>query len=280
MSRLSARLCLATVLTFVLSSAASAGLIFDVNAMVQGYPGTQKIGSIDAKSGPATDTDHLTALFTFADPFKGTILDGWYDFQWVNVVTSKIGNDSPLFDKYPNIDPQAPPKNSAEDKEPYYYHQTNEWDPGMFGSEDIRDEGVFSLFSDSPQRAMGDGFNFNTFLVAQDITAGDFTGMKFSVLSGFSWTYMGGTAGNAGEDVSTVGSQITINQAAIDGINTAIGNEANNMFNGWMALGPQTLKPCPVPEPDSLTVFGLGALCLVGWGWRRRRETEPLDLAA
>jgi hypothetical protein len=278
MFRLSSRLCLATVLTFVLSSAASAGLIFDVNVMVQGYPGTQKIGSIDANSGPATNTDHLTALFKFADPFKGSILDGWYDFQWVNVVTSGPTDWSSyaksLFDSYPNIDPQAPPKNSAEDNEPYYYNQTTEWDVGMFGSEDIRDEGVFSLFSDSPDLLAGDSFKFDTFLVAQDLTAGDFTGKKFSVLAGFNWTYTGGT------DVSTVGSEITINAATITGINTALGNEANNTFDDWTALAPQTLRPCVVPEPDSLTLFGLGALCLVGWGWRRRRETEQLALAA
>ena len=270
-SRISMKLLLAVLLPWAFPVPASAGLI-DVNVMVQGFPGTSKIGTIDAQSGPATDTDYLAARFAFADGFKGSILDGLYDFQWINVVTSKIGDDSPLFDKYPNIDPQAPPKNANEDNEPYYYHQANEWDPGMFGTEDIRGEGLFSLFSDSPQRALGNGFNFNAFLVAQDLTAGDFIGKKSSVLAGFSWTYMGGMEGNPGEDVSTFGAAIAINQGVIDGVNTAIGNEANNSFAGWTALGPQTLMPSPVvPEPASLTLLSIGVAGLLIYGRRRQR---------
>ncbi|MEX0725381.1 MAG: hypothetical protein WD065_03870 [Planctomycetaceae bacterium] len=262
------------VILFALGSSASAALVFDVNVMVQGYVGAQKIGSITANSGPAADTDHLTANFEFANPFKGSILDGWYDFQWINVVTAATGGASALFSKYPNIDPQAPPKNGAEDNEPYYYNQATEWDPGMFGTEDIRDEGLRSKFSDSPQRALGDGFTFNTFLVAQDLTAGDFIGNKFSVLAGFNWTYAGGTAGTAGEDTSTVGAQIAINDTVITDVNTALQNEENDTFDTWTALGPQTLKPC-VPEPIafvqllSLASCGLGVVIV-----RRHRSTR------
>jgi hypothetical protein len=256
---------------WTLSLPAYAALI-DVEVMIQGIPGLQKIGTIDAQSGPANDTDHLTAKFSFIDPFKGTVLDDCYDFQWINVVTGKVGDDSPLFDAYPNIDPQAPPKNAAEDDEPYYYHQANEWDTGLFGAEVIRTEGDFSLFSDSPQRGLGNGFTFNTFLVAQDLHGG-FMGDKFSILAGFSWTYTGGTAGNVGEDVSTFGAAIPINAAVVAGVNAALGNEANDTFDDWTALGPQTLVLC-APEPGSVSLMGLGTLSLLGLGYRRRRQSS------
>ena len=273
-TRLATKLFLVAILTFALCVPTSAAVI-NVNVMVHGFSGMQTIGTICTQTGTPT-SDIITADFTFSNSFKGDILDGWYDFQWVQVVISGPTDWShytnKLFDQYPNIDPQAFPKNSSEDNEPYYWNQTTEWDVGWFGSMDIRDEGVFSRFYDKPNLLAGDGFEFNTFLVAQDLTAGDFTGKKFSVLAGFNWTYTGGT------DVSTVGSEIAINAATITGINTALGNEANNTFDDWTALGPQTLRPCP--EPASLTVFGLGTIWLVGWGRRRRRKTEQLDIAA
>jgi hypothetical protein len=37
-------------------------------------------------------------------------------------------------------------------------------------------------------------------------------------------------------------------------------------------FGTQTLTLTPVPEPASLAAFGVGALCLIGYGWRRRNK--------
>ena len=46
-------LLLAAWLSLTLTVSASADLTIDVNVAVDGLPGTQKIGTIDAKSGPA-----------------------------------------------------------------------------------------------------------------------------------------------------------------------------------------------------------------------------------
>jgi hypothetical protein len=263
MSSLATRLCLTIVLTFVLSSAASAGLIFDVNVMVQGYTGPQKIGSIEVNTGAPDKPDEIYADFTFSDAFNESILDGWYNFRWVQVVTEESTPVPPLF-TIPSIDPL--PKQymggiaenaKFADNLPYYDPET-------------RKEGISSSFLDQPIRPAGSILKFDTFLVAEDITAGDFAGQQFSVLAGFNWTY---TAGDPAK--STTGVQIAIEAATIAGINTALGND--DTFKTWTALKPQSLKPCP--EPTSLTVFGLGALGLVGWRLRRSKETR-LHLAA
>lgn len=257
-TRLATKLFLVAILTFALCVPTSAAVI-NVNVMVQGFTGMQTIGTIAPQTGTPT-SDKITADFTFSNSFKGGILDGWYNFRWVQVVTKEVAITPPLFPKIPSIDPlpgQAIGGGRLGDKLPYYDPET-------------RVEGVSSRFSDKPQLGAGESFKFDTFFVAEDITAGDFNGMKFSVLAGFKWKYTGGT------DVSSYGMEITIDAARITGIQSALNN--NDTFKNWTALGPQTLKPCP--EPASLTVFGFGTIWLVGWGRRRRRKTEQLDIAA
>jgi hypothetical protein len=233
-TRLAKKLFLVAILTFALCVPTSAAVI-NVNVMVHGFSGMQTIGTICTQTGTPT-SDIITADFTFSNSFKGDILDGWYDFQWVQVVISGPTDWShytnKLFDQYPNIDPQAFPKNSSEDNEPYYWNQTTEWDVGWFGSMDIRDEGVFSRFYDKPNLLAGDGFEFNTFLVAQDLTAGDFTGKKFSVLAGFNWTYTGGT------DVSTRTRPVFNNKLLAENLAELGGNNAGNgVVGATCALG-------------------------------------------
>ena len=256
-TRLATKLFLVAILTFALCVPTSAAVI-NVNVMVQGFSGMQTIGTICTQTGTPT-SDVITADFTFSNSFKGGILDGWYNFRWVQVVTGAV-NLPPVFPVPPFIDPQpdqAIGGGGVGDNRPYYDPET-------------RVEGVSSRFFDKPQLIAGMSVAFDTFFVVEDITAGDFNGRKFSVLAGFNWSYTGGT------DVSTYGTEITIDAARITGIQSALNN--NDTFKNWTALGPQTLKPCP--EPASLTVFGFGTIWLVGWGRRRRRKTEQLDIAA
>jgi len=259
-TRLATKLFLAAILTFALCVPTSAAVI-NVNVMVHGFSGMQTIGTICTQTGTPT-SDVITADFTFSNSFKGDILDGWYNFRWVQVVTGAV-NLPPVFPVPPFIDPQpgqAIGGGRLGDYQPYYDPET-------------RVERVSSRFYDRPRLNAGQSVAFDTFFVVEDITAGDFNGRKFSVLAGFNWSYTGGTGGTG---VSTYGTEITINEARIIGIQIALENKGT--FENWTALGPQTLRPCP--EPASLTVFGFGTIWLVGWGRRRRRKTEQLDIAA
>jgi hypothetical protein len=39
-------------------------------------------------------------------------------------------------------------------------------------------------------------------------------------------------------------------------------------------VGAMEINGTPVPEPSTLTLFGLGSLGLLGFGWRRRKQAS------
>lgn len=238
--------CLVAVLSALLAGVAPAAVI-DVMADVDGM--MMSIGSIDAKSGPADDTDHMTANFSFAAG-KG-YLDKWYDFQWLQIVSSiTIGGveqaTNPLIGKIPAIDP-APSDNPAgfnDGPAPWYYNG-KEWSTAMFGTEKIAKEGEFSLLSDSPQQAAGTVVTFKSYLVAEEKTTPNSPSKEFCVLAGFTWTYSGTG------DASTVGAmpEIAVNAANVKQINDALGNASvGGNFNGWKAVADCSLTAC-LPPP-------------------------------
>jgi hypothetical protein len=241
MPRLHRALALAALFAVALFPAFALSANVNVSANVAGF-GNVQIGSIDVQTGVGGNTDRIDGKFTFDAPFG--FLDDWYDFRWINVVTAVTGAASPLFPNgAPAIDPQAPPTNAAEDNEPFYYNTATEWNPNInTQAGPTHTNGVGSTFTDAPQRAAGNGFDFSTYLVARNVTApGD--KKKVGVLAGFTWTYTGTG------DASTFGAAIAIGAGDATAINNAIGNAAPaNSFPGWSATTDFQLLPCLTPS--------------------------------
>jgi len=240
MNRISHAIVIAVVLIFGAVSMVAQAATVNVGANVAGF-GNVQIGSIDVTAG-GTPSDVVNGKFTFNAPYS--FLDDWYDFRWINVVTTVTGAASPLFPNgAPAIDPQAPPTNAKEDNEPFYYNTATEWNPNVvFGPDHTHKDGVGSNFHDAPQRGAGNGFNFSTYLTARNITApGD--KKKVGVLGGFTWTYSGTG------DKSTYGAAIAVGAGDATAINKAMAN-ANpaNSFAGWSATTTFQLFPCFTPS--------------------------------
>lgn len=258
---------LTVVAAAVALSACTSASAFDVKSTVNGAANT-KIGTITLNTGTGTSSNHLTGKFEFTNPYGS--LDQCYEFKWVNII-NKVGANSSLFDEYPAIDPQAPPKNAAEDTAPFYYNDTTEWGPGTFGAETIRQDGAFSMFSDSPFRVTPNGWTFKTYLVAQMTGS---TAKEFCVLSGFSWSYAGGTDNQTDPGVSTAGSELSVTQAAIDEINTAMDTARGDDVGptrpmaDWVAM-----KDCNlVCVPEASTLVGIVSYASLGLVLMRRRR--------
>lgn len=242
-------------------SLGSAAQAVDVKTTVNGTADT-KIGELTTASGPAGDTDHFTATFKLDAAYS--YLDDWYDFRWVQILASlTIGGvaqaNHPLVGAIPAIDPAPSDNPAANDDGPApFYYNGKEWKDGTFGAsmEVIAKNGDFSKLSDSPQLAAGTVATFNSYLVAHDVT-NNIASKSFCVLAGFSWTYTGGTAGNAGEDTSTAGAALPGGAAAAMAINTAMGNASvGGDFMGWKAEADCALFACVLGDPKWFSVPG------------------------
>jgi hypothetical protein len=236
----------------VLSLAAASAEAFVVNARVLGN--TINVGDINVTAG-GTPTDRMVARFTF-DP-EAAFLDEWYDFQWINVLTGIVGDPSPLFPRgAPAFDPLPPPVNATEDTRPFYYNNT-EWN-GTFGGVDIHEEGQYTEFRDFPQRGDGNGWNFTTMLVVENLTDPTFGRMTICPLAAFTWTYRGTG------DVSAFGMEVPVDTMLL---NNALNNTdaTTGMFGAWTFDANCDLQACPSPGTISLlTLAGMIAM-------RRRR---------
>lgn len=232
-------------------SLASANPI-SVNATVLGN--SIHVGDINVTAGGAP-TDRMVARFSF-DP-EAAFLDEWYDFQWINVLTSVVGDPSALFPRGgPSFDPLPPPVNAGEDDRPFYYNNT-EWN-GTFGGVDIHEEGQYTEFRDFPQRGAGNGWNFTTFLVVENLTDPTFGRMTICPLASFTWTYRGTG------DVSAYGMEVPVSTMLL---NNALNNTdaTTGRFGNWTFDANCNLQACPTPGAAAL--FALAGLRAA----RRRR---------
>ncbi len=235
--------------------ATCSALTISTTAKVNGEA-NKTIGSIVTTDG--TNNDPMRGKFSLANDYK--FLDEWFDFRWVQLlVSNKIDGVTQPADAdgdYPQIDP--PPNDGPT---PYYYNAT-EWSTGMFGSDIIHVEKDFSMLVDAPGPNWPalTTLSFETYLVADDITAGIIGEKKLAVLAGFTWTHDAGATTGASDNTNTAGAAITINAAALGRIDTALGNATNGgNFTGWSAENASIhdFTNCPEPSTCFLVVFGM-----------------------
>ncbi|MGE3165491.1 MAG: dockerin type I domain-containing protein [Planctomycetota bacterium] len=230
-------------------------VVVPIAGVVQGVPGTP-IGEITATSAGAG----IQGEFVL-DPVR-RFLDDWYDFRWINVVTSYLVNgapvdadmdgnpDDPVVGELPAIDPQVGQNvpgalpGGVGDGQPFYFNTLN-WvlniPPG------IHNEGVGSTFVDARFDNPGPGntsiLQFETYLVAQNLTdPAGWPPNQFCVLGGFSWRYQSAT------NSVLLGGPLAANAALI---NAALAN-ANPPFAGgpWAAIAACAFNACTPIGPD------------------------------
>ncbi len=182
----------------------------------------QTIGTIVVSTG-AAGAPPLTGSFTLAAQYDW--LDDWYDFRWINLVTAGPSPGGPL----PAIDPQigqiAPgqlPNNLGDDR-PYYFNEGN-WTANNPAGTHVERTGT--IFTDAkgghPNETV---ITFNTYLVADDVTAGGFPNQQFCILAGFSWTYNQNTQ-PANPPAIVIGALIPLPGTSVADITTALANAA------------------------------------------------------
>jgi hypothetical protein len=253
-----------------------------ISAKVNGMD--MQIGTLDAME----DARGAGAFGEFRFATGKEFLDDWYDFRWINIETGYTLDGTsqardPITGKLPAIDPQPGqniPGIGAGDNIPYYYNQAT-WASGMFGPDDIRNEGEFSRFFDFP----GDGNNdslidFMTFLVVDSVTDQLIADNTFCVIGWFDWIFDNKDAGgNRDVSIRTVSSVVT--SAFVDLINMALANADDGDpvgdpvdFPGWSARKDCDLRAC-VPEIDAGTGTSAWIFLSILLTLQRERQRRP-----
>lgn len=242
-----------------------------VNANVGGK--ATQIGELNVTVGKDKQADHLQGTFTFGKD-QG-VLDASYDFRWINVVVEaslkgkKLKKVSQLGD-LAAIDPAPSDNPKPGDGPAPYYYNAPEWNSKKFGSIDIRKDGEFSRFSDSPDGHSFDKVTFWNFLVVEGVGKTKWDPKTFCVLAGYSWEYMSGTKWNPitedyDDDVSAFGKELSVKDS-LKTINVALANASvGGDFKGWKAVLDCNLTH--VPTPGTLALLTLSGLVAI-----RRRQ--------
>ena len=209
-----------------------------------------------------TEGNAIMAAFTFKPQFR--YLDKWYDFRWINVIITfepsvdtdgdgfnevpvpfpppigVVNHDLPFVDPVPGQVGGENPTNDAVDPAPYYYDNVGEWDDGMFGRLDIRDECLQSTFQDA-RGALE--LTFKTFLVIDAVTAAGLPANTFWVLDGFKWSRM--AAGGVAFGGALPPELAPINNGMNEG-GPVGGAPEPNMNGPWIAWTAAPREDCPL----------------------------------
>lgn len=261
------RLFLLFVVASCVGSTADAAVAID--AKVDGVLKT--IGSLDVVIDPGNAG---RVIGTFTLNAECAFLDGWYDFQWINVETAyenPVGTPQatdPVLGTLPAIDPRNV---AGEDDKPFYYNDGEWLPPGqLFGGQAIHQEGVLSRFRDRPSDlANNSKISFSTYLVVQNMSDPAMPLKEFEVIGGFDWTYTNLPAPGSSSIAVTRGTGAIV-AADATLINTAIANANPAFAAGWTAKNPGTMNLVQCPEPSSLALAGIGLAGAFLWGKRRR----------
>ena len=255
----------------VLGGAVANAATIDVKVTASGAA-NQTIGTINTTDGAANAA--LKAKFTLANNYK--FLDDWFDFRWVQLLIKNeldgVVQPADVDGAFPQIDPQPIDNPAPGDGPAPYYYNAVEWTSGMFGADVIHSEKNFSTLVDAP----GPGWPgktklfFETYLVADDLTANLVKDKEFIVLAAFTWTHDSGLTNGAADNTNTAGAGFAVDNAAIGRINTALGNAMRGgNFNGWKPIKSDGLDFLRCPEPASAGLLVVGMFVLMG---RRRQE--------
>lgn len=223
------------------------------------YGKTITLGTIDPKNVVGGQSVKMSATFTLADDYKW--IDKYCDFRWFQIITkdSWPADYNEKSGSIPIVDPPSggwdyqQPK--GEDKDPFYWHTTNEWPTH-------HTEQKGSDINDNPGKGLKSGSTlWETYLAAFNPSKKD-----FCILDGFSWgfTY---TVGATPSVVVTGPTDInTFN------LQTYKDSLTNGGFSSWSVHTGSDLKDCcPVPEPTTILLLGSA---LAGFAGFRKRLSK------
>lgn len=229
------------------------------NAPTPQGQGNTQIGTISVDDNDGMGGG-ISATFTLDPNYR--FLDEWYNFRWINIVTSYTINgmvqdndndnnpDAPIPSsgneaELPAIDPQPGPCAGCpgfNDGAPFYFTNAehaacmDQFGPcGMICVPNMSS----SWCDNRANHPANTVITFETYLVAESDTDPEIDGMTLCVLAGFEWTYTENTG--AQEQTQSIPNPLDAHEQRID---TALANANAPGFAGWDAVLGCTFSAC------------------------------------